>query len=125
VDTGRFTHSILPKVSLQPWFEGQREDRKFFSILARIMSGHCAARSHLSRFRIVEGAKCIYLKDYETVDHLIWHCKRLETQRRRLTDALTALDVQFGTPVRDLCALKKWRTMKCCLHFLGSLGIRI
>jgi hypothetical protein len=25
-DTGRFAHSILPRVSLQPWFEGQGED---------------------------------------------------------------------------------------------------
>jgi hypothetical protein len=56
------------------------------------------------------------------VDHLIWPCKRFGTERRRSTDALT---VQLGTLVRDLCALKKWRAMKCCLDFLGSLGIRI
>jgi hypothetical protein len=31
------------------------------------------------------------------VNHLIWHCERFETERRRLTDALTALDVQLGT----------------------------
>jgi hypothetical protein len=37
-ETGRFTHSILPKVSLRPWFEGQREDRKFVSTVSRIMS---------------------------------------------------------------------------------------
>jgi hypothetical protein len=81
--------------------------------------------SQLSRFRIVEGAICICLKDYETVDHLIWHCERFETERHRLTDALAALDVQLGTPVRDLCTLKKWRAMKCSLNLLGSLGIRI
>jgi hypothetical protein len=27
-DTGRFAHSILPRVSLQPWFEGHREDSR-------------------------------------------------------------------------------------------------
>jgi hypothetical protein len=81
VDTGRFAHSILPKLSLRPWFEGQREDRKFVSTVLRIMSGHCTARSHLSRFRTVEGAECICLKDYETVDHLIWHCERFENER--------------------------------------------
>jgi hypothetical protein len=106
-DTGRLAHSILPKVSFRPWFEGQKEDRKFVSTVSRIMSCHCTARSHLSRFRIVEGAVCIFLKDYKTVDHLKWHCERLETktERRRLTDAL---DEQVGTPVRDLCALNKW-----------------
>jgi hypothetical protein len=30
-DTGRFAHSILSMVSPPPWFEGQREDRKFVS----------------------------------------------------------------------------------------------
>jgi hypothetical protein len=79
--------------------------------MSRIMSGHFTARSHLSRFRIVEEAICICLRDYETVDHLIWHCERFETERHRLTDALTVLDVQLQTIVRDLCALKKWRAM--------------
>jgi hypothetical protein len=40
-DIGKFTHFILPKDSLRPWFEGQREDRKFVSTVSRIMSGHC------------------------------------------------------------------------------------
>jgi hypothetical protein len=62
-----------------------------------MMSGHCAARSHLSRFKIVDEAMCVCLKDYETVYHLIWHCERFETERRRLTDAL---NLQPGTPVR-------------------------
>jgi hypothetical protein len=77
--TGRFAHSMLLKVSLRPSFEGQRENKNFVSTVSRIMSGHCTARSHLSRFRIFEGAICMYLRDYETVDHLIWQCVRFET----------------------------------------------
>jgi hypothetical protein len=66
------------------------------------------------------------LKDYETVNHLMLHCKRFETVRCRLTDALdTALDAQLGTFAQDLGALKKWRAMKCCLDVLESLGILI
>jgi hypothetical protein len=42
-----------------------------------------------------------------------------------LIDAFTALDVQRGTPVRNFCALKKKRAMKCSLDFFGNLGIRI
>jgi hypothetical protein len=67
-DAGRFAHSILPKVSLRPCFEGHRQDRKFVSIVMRIMSGHCAAQSLLSRFRILEVGLCVCLKDYEKVD---------------------------------------------------------
>jgi hypothetical protein len=79
--------------------------------------------SVVTRFGIVEGAMC--LRDYEIVDHLLWYCERFETERCRLTDAFAGLDVQRGTSVRDLCALKKWRAMKCCLDFLGNLEIRI
>jgi hypothetical protein len=118
-DTGRFTQSILPKVYFRPWVEDQRVDKKYVSTVSRIIPGHCTARSHLSRLRIVDGAVCICYKDYETVDHLLWCCERFEAERHRLNDAFTALDVRRGTPVRDLCTLKKWRAMKCCLDFLG------
>jgi hypothetical protein len=45
--------------------------------------------SHFSRLKIVEETMCVCLRGYETVNQLIWHCKRFET------DALNALDVQF------------------------------
>jgi hypothetical protein len=57
---------------------------------------------------MVEGAVCVCLRDYKTVDHLIWRCKRFGTENGRLTDAL---NVQFGTLVWDLCALKRWRAV--------------
>jgi hypothetical protein len=38
-DTGIFTHSILPKDSLRPWFGEQKEDRKFVSPVSKIKSG--------------------------------------------------------------------------------------
>jgi hypothetical protein len=28
-DTGRYAHYVLPKVSLRPWFEGQKGERSF------------------------------------------------------------------------------------------------
>jgi hypothetical protein len=58
-NTGRFVQYILPKVSLQLWFEDQREGRKFVSTVSSIMSG--AARSQLSRFRTVEEPMCVCL----------------------------------------------------------------
>jgi hypothetical protein len=67
------------------------------------MSGHSSVWSHLYRFRIVEDSMCVCLEDYETVDHLIWHCERFGSERHRLIDALFQLDELHGTPVRDLC----------------------
>jgi hypothetical protein len=45
-----------------------------------------------TRFRIFEEAICVCLRDYETLDHLVWHCERFETKKRRLA----ALDVQLN-----------------------------
>jgi hypothetical protein len=71
------------------------------------MSGHSSVRSHLDRFGIVEGPMCVCLKDYETVDHLNWHCERFGSERLQFIEALFELDVLHGTPVRDLCGLRK------------------
>jgi hypothetical protein len=48
------------------------------------------------------------------VDPLIRHFERFWLERHRLIDALAALDVSIGIPIRDLCALKKWCAVKCC-----------
>jgi hypothetical protein len=77
------------------------------------------ARSHLGKFRIVEDLMCVFAGDYETVDHLIWHCERFWLGRHCLIDALD------GMPIRDLCALKKWGAVKCCLDFLRGFGINL
>jgi hypothetical protein len=77
----------------------------------------------LIRFRIVEE---VCLRDFETVNHLIWHCERLETEKLSLTDALTALDEQFGTPVHGfVCSEEVAGDEVYYLDFLGSFGIKI
>jgi hypothetical protein len=83
VDTGRFIHSIFQDVTLQPWFEGQKEERRFVCTVLRVLSGHCSVRLHLGRFRIVEDLMCVFAGDYETVDHLIWHSERFWLERHR------------------------------------------
>jgi hypothetical protein len=79
--TGRFAHSILPRLSLRLWFEGQKKERSFVTSVSRIMSGHSSVRLHLDRFGVVEGTMCVCLKDYEIVDHLVWHCERFGSER--------------------------------------------
>jgi hypothetical protein len=69
-DHFRFAHSILPRVSLRPWFEGQKEEKSFVTCVSRIMSRHSSVRSHLDRFGTVEGPMCVCLQDSETVGPL-------------------------------------------------------
>jgi hypothetical protein len=84
---------------------------------------YSSIRLHLDRFGIVEDPMCVCLKDYETVDHLIWHCAKFGSERHRLVDALSELDVLHGILVQDQCGLRKWSAVKCCLDFLGSFKI--
>jgi hypothetical protein len=53
------------------------------------MSGHSCIQSHWIDLERL----------YETVHHLICHCERFGSERHRLIDALSELDVLHGTPV--------------------------
>jgi hypothetical protein len=78
-----------------------------------------SVRSHLGRFRIVEDLMCVFAGDYETVDHLIWHCERFRLERHRF------IACRAKIPIRDLCALKKCCAVKCYLDFLREFGIKL
>jgi hypothetical protein len=57
--------------------------------------------------------------------NLIWCCERFRMERHRLIDALAVLNVGIGIPIRDLCGLKKWCAVKCCLDFLRGFEIKL
>jgi ribonuclease HI len=61
--TGIFAHSIFPDVTHRPWFEGQKEDRRFVCTVSRVLSGHCFVRLHLGRFRIVEDLMSVCVQE--------------------------------------------------------------
>jgi hypothetical protein len=45
-ETGRFSHSIFPRVSLRPWFEEWKTERNLITTVSRIISGHCGVRHY-------------------------------------------------------------------------------
>jgi hypothetical protein len=72
------------------------------------MSGHSSFRSHLDRFRIVEDPMCVCLKEYETVDHLIWHCERFGSERHLLMhfpNWMCYMELLFGICVVYKCGV--------------------
>jgi hypothetical protein len=87
-ETGRFLHSISPRVSLRPWFEEWRTERKLITNVSRIISDHCRVKAHLERFSIVDGSMCVCVEDLETVDHIICKCSRFLSQRACLIQRL-------------------------------------
>jgi hypothetical protein len=68
---------------------GSKGEQKVFFTESKLMPGRCAAQSHLRRFTIVKETKCVY--GFETVDHFVGYYKGFETQKHRLTDALSCL----------------------------------
>jgi hypothetical protein len=124
-ETGRFSYSIFPRVSLRPWFEEWRVERKLITIVSRIISRHCKVRAYLKRFSIVDGSMCVSLEDHETVDHIIWKCSRFSSQRACLIQRLLLSCVYEETPIRDLCAQLNWKALKECFMFFVDCGVKL
>jgi hypothetical protein len=122
-ETGRFAHSIIPKVANKAWFEEHEEERNFVCTFSRIISGHTATHAHLNRFQILESPLCVCLENYETIDHLIWDCSRFETERTRTIFKIH--NIEPKTPIRDLCAQGKWEAIKKIYLFFKDCGLKI
>jgi hypothetical protein len=93
---GRYTCSILPLVSLVPWFRRFDSNRCVVTSMNRMMSNHSCLRCHLGRINIVESLLCVCLEDYETKDHVMWSCERYDSERRQLWNDLRVAGTAWG-----------------------------
>jgi hypothetical protein len=50
-ETGRFLHSIFPRLYLIPWFEEWRTERKLITTVSNIISVHCVVRALLEKIQ--------------------------------------------------------------------------
>jgi hypothetical protein len=112
-------------VSLGSWFERVGEERGYVCTVSRLMSGHTATRSHLNRFSIVDSPLCICGDGYETIDHLIWSCPKYESERISLKLSLTRCGYVGDSPIRDVCAEKKWEVLKIIYEFMKNCEIKV
>jgi hypothetical protein len=92
---GRYTYSILPSVSLVPWFKRFDSSRYVVTSMHMMMANHSCLRNRLGRINIVENPSCVCLG---TIDHIMWSCERYDSERYQLWNDLR---VTWGTPVRD------------------------
>jgi hypothetical protein len=80
-EVGRYAFAISPRVQRHPWFHGLEADRRFITVVSRLMSNHTRVKSHLNRIKIVaEATPCGCGDDYETVDHILWSCSLYKTE---------------------------------------------
>jgi hypothetical protein len=59
-ETGRFSQTIFPRLSLRPWFEEWRTERKLITTVSRIISVHCVVRALLEKVQHV----CVSRRSY-------------------------------------------------------------
>jgi hypothetical protein len=116
-ETENFLNSIFPRVSLRPWFEEWRAEKKLITTVSRINSGHCGVRSHLKKFSIFDGSTCVCLEHHETVGHIIWKCSRFLSQRACLIQRLLLSGLYEETPIRDLCVQLNWKALRECFMY--------
>jgi len=52
--------------------------------IAAMMRGHGKTRAYLHRFKLLENATCACKQGDQTIDHLLYQCTLLDTQRGTL-----------------------------------------
>jgi hypothetical protein len=58
--------------------------------IVAMLTGHGKTRAYLQRFKILENATCACEQGDQTIDHLLYHCTVLETQRQNMKNAIKA-----------------------------------
>jgi hypothetical protein len=76
-DTGRFMHSIIPSVTLKPWFADWKVVRKIVTTVSRIISGQCGVRTHLKWFQIEKDGMCVWVSECGVIVRVFWKCLQL------------------------------------------------
>jgi hypothetical protein len=58
--------------------------------IAVMLTRHGKTRAYLQRFKILEHATCACEQGDQTIDHLLYHCTLLKTQRQNMKTAIKA-----------------------------------
>jgi hypothetical protein len=70
--------------------------------VAAMLTGHGKTRAYLQRFKIRDNAHCVCQQGDQTVDHLLYDCNLLETQREILRKNVTKKDSGQHTSMNGL-----------------------
>lgn len=80
--TGRFTHSLFPKVEKIPRTDRQEISYYDRKLLNRVRSGHFPTKSYLYKFKKTANTNCRYgCKTIEDLEHILTKCPRFSSIR--------------------------------------------
>jgi hypothetical protein len=81
-----------------------------------MLTAHGKTRSYLHRFKIIEFSECPCASGNQTVDHLLYDCSKLHTEREKLMAHISKED---NWPVRERELVNKY--LKQVTHFTNSI----
>ena len=104
-----------------------RAPKRVASRYYQLKTGHAAIGAHLQRIGIQESTSCQWCQaPRETVHHLLFECRRWNTQRRTLYRALARARVQAPTAAEDYPEGRLFGDLKATgalLEFLANTAI--
>ena len=75
--------------------------RKQTANLIRLRSGHCRLNKYLHQRKIIEEPGCECGRGTETVKHFLLHCKKYESERRELKEAVKGRNMRLENLLGD------------------------
>lgn len=126
-EMGRFCYSIIPGVSLRPWFRRIECESGRNSVvpLGRIISNHVCLGDHLNRVNMVGTPLCIVCNVYESIDHCLFSCSRFQIGRNELLNALANAGISPPFRIRDFVITCPPLIRSKIVHFMSVNGIRV
>lgn len=129
-DLGRFCYSIIPRVSMNPWYVKLDDhiSRSELRTASRIIVNHYRLNHHLCRVNIVGSPLCEKCGAYESVDHVLFECPApiLLQHRPALVQRLRADGFQPPYISRDIMATTtSARTVRALHKFIVISDIKI
>ena len=128
-DKGRWLHSIVPKVSGNPWFKGSDLSRDFIRVMSRLMANHYSCNAHHFRIGLSESSLCECGQGYQDIDHIVWFCSKINSAfrdaRANLSDFLRDKGRPPNMPIRDLLATKDLPTLLELYRFLKATEVKV
>jgi hypothetical protein len=84
--------------------------------IAGMITGHGKTRAYLHRFKILGNATCACEQGDQMIDHLLYHCTLLETQRQTMKK--NAINAGYWPASKQDLITKHWDSF---LTFLESI----
>ncbi|XP_055630880.1 uncharacterized protein LOC129771355 isoform X1 [Toxorhynchites rutilus septentrionalis] len=122
-ELGRWFHSIIPQVSLNPWFKSLELSRDFIRTFSRLIS--CSLDALLFRFNLASNNLCVCGQGYRDIEHVVWSCEVYLVARSNLENSLRARGRQPNVPVRDVLARLDLDYMSHIYVFLKAIDLRV